>query len=165
MENCLKITSPILYSQPKYCIAYWAGGGEMEVKQIVFHHKTTVNTVALFYLQHRCLFNQFIGSNLEKIEPSWKNIPFHHRLEKRMCTDMLQFIDIYCTLRYIAYYRKENLSLYLILLSYVSNRILVCHISKKYKLVSGKQSSLYMYVCHIYFKVLTITSPWFFSER
>lgn len=42
----------------------------MEVKQIVFHHKTTVNTVALFYLQHRGLFNQFIGRNLEKIEAS-----------------------------------------------------------------------------------------------
>jgi len=42
----------------------------MEVKQIFFHHKTTVNTVALFYLQHRCIFNQFVGSNLGKIEPS-----------------------------------------------------------------------------------------------
>lgn len=42
----------------------------MEVKHIVFQHKTTLNTVAMFYLQHRCLFNQFIGINLEKIELS-----------------------------------------------------------------------------------------------
>lgn len=66
--------------------------------------------------------------------------------KKRMCTDMLQFIEIYCTLRYIVYFRKYNLSLYLTLLSYTSNRSLVCHISKKIQSYFGK-AVITVYVC------------------
>lgn len=75
-------------------MAYWSAFGKMEVKQIVFHHKTTLNIVALFHLECRCVFNKFIGSsNLKKIESSWKNVAFHHILKEecmQICCNLLK---------------------------------------------------------------------------
>lgn len=137
----------------------------VEVKQIVFQHKTTLNIVAVFYLQCRHLFNKFISSNLKKIEPSWKNVAFHHILKEecvRICCNLLK-----CTVFWYTF-PTAGKKIYLYIVCYYH----MCQIElsfvtfqRKYRLISGRQLSLHMYVCHIYFKVLTITSVWFFSER
>lgn len=77
--------------------------------------KKKLNIVALFYLQCRYLCNKFIGSNLKKIEPSWKNVSFHHILKEecvQICCNLLKCSVFWYTLHtagkkmylYIVYY-------------------------------------------------------------
>lgn len=130
----------------------------MKVKQIVFHHKTTLNIVVLFYLQCRCLFNKFIGSNLKKIEPSWKNTTFHHTLKEecvQICCDLLK-----CTVFWYKFHTAgKRIYLYIVCYYHMcQTEFSFATFQKIYRLIPGRQLSLYMYVCHIYFKALTITS-------